>query len=61
MPENSKVVPEAVERYLESTLDSVDTLLSLAFHAARSDGHRLVWSKDIERVVASEAFAVWIR
>ena len=35
-------------------LDSVDTLLTLAFHAARSDGHRLVWVKDIERQVAVE-------
>jgi hypothetical protein len=34
------------------TLDPVDTLLTLAFHAARSDGHRLVWLKDIERSVA---------
>jgi hypothetical protein len=33
------------------TLDEVDTVLSLAFHAARSDGHRLVWLKDIERAV----------
>ena len=36
------------------TLDPVDTLLTLAFHAARSDGHRLVWLKDIERAVAVE-------
>jgi hypothetical protein len=36
------------------TLDPVDTLLMLAFHAARSDGHRLVWMKDIEREVAVE-------
>ena len=33
-------------------LDPVDGLLTLAFHAARSDGHRLVWMKDIERAVA---------
>jgi hypothetical protein len=31
------------------TLDPVDTLLTLAFHAARSDGHRLMWFKDVER------------
>lgn len=36
------------------TLDPVDTLLTLAFHAARSDGHRLVWFKDIERAIAVE-------
>jgi hypothetical protein len=36
------------------TLDPVDTLLTLAFHAARSDGHRLVWIKDIERSLAVE-------
>jgi len=29
-------------------------LLTLAFHAARSDGHRLVWLKDVERSVAVE-------
>jgi Uncharacterised nucleotidyltransferase len=34
------------------TLDPVDTLLTLAFHAARSDGHRLVWHKDVERAIA---------
>jgi Uncharacterised nucleotidyltransferase len=34
------------------TLDPVDTLLTLAFHAARSDGHRLVWLKDVERALA---------
>lgn len=34
------------------TLDPVDTLLTLAFHAARSDGHRLLWLKDVERAVA---------
>ena len=37
------------------TLDTVDTLLTLAFHAARSDGHRLVWFKDVERSVAVDA------
>ena len=37
-----------------STFDAVDTLLTLAFHAARSDGHRLIWLKDIEREVAAE-------
>jgi hypothetical protein len=34
------------------TFDPVDTLLMLAFHAARSDGHRLVWHKDVERAIA---------
>ena len=33
------------------TLDPIDTLLTLAFHAARSDGHRLMWFKDVERSV----------
>jgi hypothetical protein len=37
------------------TLDPVDTLLMLAFHAARSNGHRLIWMKDIERSVAIES------
>jgi hypothetical protein len=32
--------------------DAEDNLLSLAFHAGRSDGHRLVWFKDIERAIA---------
>ena len=29
--------------------------MTLAFHAARSDGHRLVWLKDIERALAVES------
>lgn len=33
------------------TFDPADTLLSLAFHAARSGGHRLLWLKDLERSV----------
>jgi hypothetical protein len=36
------------------TFDPVDTLLTLAFHAARSDGHRLLWFKDVERSLAVE-------
>jgi hypothetical protein len=36
------------------TFDPVDTLLTLAFHAARSDGHRLIWLKDVERSLAVE-------
>jgi Uncharacterised nucleotidyltransferase len=36
------------------TFDDVDTLLTLAFHAARSDGHRLIWLKDIERSITVE-------
>ena len=35
-------------------LDSVDNLMTLAFHAARSDGHRLLWLKDVERAIAVE-------
>ena len=35
-------------------LDPVDTLLTLTFHASRSDGHRLVWMKDIERAIAND-------
>jgi hypothetical protein len=34
------------------TFDSADTLVNLAFHAARSGGHRLLWLKDIERSIA---------
>jgi Uncharacterised nucleotidyltransferase len=34
------------------TFDPVDSLWSTCFHAARSDGHRLVWFKDIERILA---------
>jgi hypothetical protein len=33
------------------TLDPVDTLLHVALHAALSGGDRLVWLKDIERVL----------
>lgn len=36
------------------TFDPVDTVVTLAFHAARSDGHRLIWLKDIERALAVE-------
>jgi hypothetical protein len=36
------------------TLDVVDTLITLAFHAARSDGHRLLWMKDLERSLSVE-------
>ena len=38
MSENSKVVPEAVERYLESTLDSVDSAEELAVGVAQRAG-----------------------
>jgi hypothetical protein len=34
------------------TFDAVDTVVTLGFHAARSGGHALVWSKDLERVLA---------
>lgn len=34
------------------TFDAPDTLITLAFHAARSGGHRLLWLKDIERSLA---------
>lgn len=37
-----------------ATFDPVDTLLTIAFHAARSEGHCLVWLKDVERSVAVE-------
>ena len=36
------------------TLDPADTLLTLAFHAARSDGHRLMWYKDVERSLVAD-------
>src|SRR5215468_9623477 len=38
MSENSKVVPEAVERYLESTLESVDNAEELAVGVAQRAG-----------------------
>ena len=34
------------------TFDAPDTLITLAGHAARSGGHRLLWLKDIERTIA---------
>lgn len=34
------------------TFDSVDTLMHLCLHAARSGGHTLIWLKDIERSLA---------
>lgn len=36
------------------TFDPVDTVVTLSFHAARSGGHCLVWSKDLERVLATD-------
>lgn len=36
-------------------LDSIDNLLSVALHAAFSGGHRLVWIKDLERLVHTDA------
>ena len=44
----------AVSGVTAPTLDPVDTLVTLAFHAARSDGHRLIWLKDVERAVSIE-------
>ena len=37
-----------------STLDPVDTLLHLCLHASLSGGDRLLWLKDVERVVAGD-------
>ena len=34
------------------TFDAVDTVLHLGLHASRAGGHRLIWSKDIERALA---------
>ena len=34
------------------TFDAVDTLVALAFHAARSAGHCLMWYADVARAVA---------
>jgi hypothetical protein len=50
MVERARHVP--VSGLTVPTLDPVDTLITLAFHAARSDGHRLLWLKDVERAVA---------
>lgn len=36
------------------TFDPIDTLLTLAFHAARSGGHRLIWLKDLQCSLAVE-------
>jgi hypothetical protein len=36
------------------TFDAPDTLITLAVHAARSGGHRLLWFKDMERALAVE-------
>lgn len=37
------------------TLDPTDTLLHVGAHGTLSGGHRLVWLKDLERVVAAPA------
>ncbi|HYJ60558.1 MAG TPA: nucleotidyltransferase family protein [Actinomycetota bacterium] len=36
------------------TLDPTDTLLHLCLHGTLSGGDRLIWSKDVERVIATE-------
>jgi hypothetical protein len=46
--------PAHVSGVKVSILEPVDELLTLAFHAARSGGHRLIWVKDIERSLAVE-------
>ena len=33
------------------TFDAVDTVLHLCLHASRAGGHRLIWSKDVERAI----------
>lgn len=33
-------------------LDSTDNLLTVALHAGLSGGHRLIWAKDLERLIA---------
>lgn len=40
------------------TLDATDTLVHLGAHGTLAGGHRLVWLKDLERVIATEA-APW--
>jgi Uncharacterised nucleotidyltransferase len=45
MLERRVLIP--VGKVLVPTFDPVDTLLHLAFHAAHSGGHRLVWLADI--------------
>jgi hypothetical protein len=44
--------PLDVAGFSVPTFDTVDTLLHLAFHAARSGAHRIVWLKDIERCLS---------
>jgi hypothetical protein len=39
------------------TLDSLDTIVHTAVHAARSGGDRLVWMKDLEQIVLAGRFA----
>ncbi len=44
--------PVAISGQPIPTFDAVDTLLHLCLHASRAGGHRLIWSKDIERTIA---------
>ncbi len=39
------------------TLDPIDTLLHVSLHGCLSGGNRLVWLKDVERAIASDALA----
>lgn len=49
-----RAVPATLRGNEVRTLGRVDTLLHLCVHAALSGGIRLIWLKDIERVVATE-------
>ncbi|MGI8684023.1 MAG: nucleotidyltransferase family protein [Acidimicrobiales bacterium] len=45
--------PAVLARTAVRTLDATDTLVHLGAHATLSGGHRLVWLKDLDRVIAS--------
>lgn len=52
LSERARAVP--VGSLQVRTLDPVDTLVHVSAHGTLSGGHRLLWLKDVERVVATD-------
>jgi hypothetical protein len=51
---NARARPITIGGIAARTLESTDTLISIALHACKQGGDRLIWSKDIERTVAND-------
>jgi Uncharacterised nucleotidyltransferase len=51
---NARGRPISIGGVAARTLDSTDTLISIALHACKQGGDRLIWLKDVERTVAND-------